>query len=1556
MSTPRSAMTTRRTSTLPCIFACNLVPTLAFAILAARIAAAQVFPSVPTGFPNVPQVPGALLSGLNAPEQGRTAVIAYHGGVLFTIPEIPSSQPGADWQVRTWDISDPAHPVELAQWGTTPHPISAHGYTKVDRHLVAGPNWPPGGEWTFRVADANDPTSVVRESSLGGECAGGRGCLFQPWYVGDTYWSYNEVGGDAHILRLTDQCSWGCVTPLAEWDHLGRTGVIGHPFLLGDLLIFASDQSRTGVATYDVSDPTNPILLDVLTTGGPGGYWPEVWGGDGKLYIVFPYRIGGNGMRVVDATDPTNLRFVADTPLPGVESMYAQFQDEFGFLGSYKVDMRTFQPVQYFDPNSERPGQPGVSGVDTSQFALPIGNLLVTGGIGPNEGMAIWAHQAEPDTRGPSVGYHIPRAGQTNYSQRMPISLLIHETLEITTIVNGLTFLVRPIGGAPIAGRITFSFDDVLTFTPDSDLLPDTTYEVVLPEGGIKDAAGNGMVGYSFTFSTGSSVSGNRPPSVDSFSAAPYPATTGATVTLSGSASDPDGDMLEYRFDFGDGSPKSDWSSTSTSTTVYAAPGHYRATFQARDSSGVIASSATSVTVLESAPSGASSSSSQLVCGAADRHLWTINPDNDSLTRIDMDSLAREIEVPVCSDPRSIARRSDGEVWVTCYDDDTLAVHSSDGNAVASVPLAYGSAPYGIVLSPDGNTAYIALEGSGEAIRVDSISRQVTGTLALGPRPRALALSQDGSSLFVSRLLSETDRAEVWEIDTATFTLTRTIEIPKFGGDANRDTTASGRGVANYLVGLAIAPDGESLWVAANKPNSQRGTLFGPDLDQDNTVRNLLVQVDLASGSVQRAIDIDNSDSASAIGFSPNGDYLFVTLQGNDEILVLDALELASTSGLGAFVARLATGSAPQSLCSDSVTGRTFVKNFLSRSVTALETDALFRNGDLSVGSSAISTVTTERLASDVLAGKRIFYNASDERMSPEGYLSCATCHLDGGHDGRTWDFTGRGEGLRNTITLHGRAGTGHGNAHWSGNFDEIQDFENDIRNAFGGLGFLDDADFAATAAPLGAPKAGLSADLDALAAYVASLDATTIPRSPWRADDGATTSEGLAGRSQFVALGCPSCHSEPSFTDSAPGSGTLHNVGTLRTTSGGRLGGPFAGVDTPTLAGLWDTAPYFHDGSAELLDDVFRVAGGVVYPAENATPSGGAWLIDQWVELNSDDTVHGRALVAFGPNPARLTFSGIDGGSGGLGAVEARYSNGYGIDADIVVNGVAYNVWLSTPRNDPSWAHVNWRRVRIEGIALNPGANNTIEFVPNQGVGWSDISLDEIVVSTADDLTAAAPHRAALALTDNDRAALRSYLLQLDGRSVAMATATPTPIPPATPTESPGACSGTPLPDCGAADRARLHASDRGATRRKLDWRWEGSAPLESFGTPVAAGDAYHLCTYVDGSLASTATIPFGGICGTDSCWRGREGRSFTFADRSGANSGITRVQLRRSPRGTRVQVRGSGAGLSSPLPISATSEVAVQLVRDGSDSCWESRLAPPQRQVRADRYRGRM
>ena len=157
-------------------------------------------------------------------------------------------------------------------------------------------------------------------------------------------------------------------------------------------------------------------------------------------------------------------------------------------------------------------------------------------------------------------------------------------------------------------------------------------------------------------------------------------------------------------------------------------------------------------------------------------------------------------------------------------------------------------------------------------------------------------------------------------------TLQRTLEIPKFGGDANRDGTASGKGTLNYLTGIALSPDGQSAWVVGNKPNAERGLLFFHDLDQDNTVRNVAVQIDLASGAVANALDIDNSDSASAIAFSPLGDYLFVTLQGNDEVVIFDALALESSAGLGSLVSRVQVGAAPQGLCVDAATSRIFVR------------------------------------------------------------------------------------------------------------------------------------------------------------------------------------------------------------------------------------------------------------------------------------------------------------------------------------------------------------------------------------------------------------------------------------------------------------------------------------------------------------------------------------------------------------------------------------------------------------------------------------------------------
>jgi hypothetical protein len=238
-------------------------------------------------------------------------------------------------------------------------------------------------------------------------------------------------------------------------------------------------------------------------------------------------------------------------------------------------------------------------------------------------------------------------------------------------------------------------------------------------------------------------------------------------------------------------------------------------------------------------------------------------------------------------------------------------------------------------------------------------------------------------------------------------------------------------------------------------------------------------------------------------------------------------------------------------------------------------------------------------------------------------------------------------------------------------------------------------------------------------------------------------------------------------LTDSTLGAPTLHDVGTLRSTSGGRLGGPLPGIDTPSLLGVFSAGPYFHDGSAPTLDDVFTVAGGRVVAGESGTRGPDAQLVDTFTDINNDDTVRGRAYVRLSRAGARLTFGGIDGGPGGTGALELRYSDAGVTALDVVVNGVVRSLSLPASDNDPSWRLTNWRTVRLEGVAWNAGIGNTVELVTPSG--FPSLGIDEIVVSTAADLGAAAPHRAALALSTAARAELVAYLQSLDAQDGAV-------------------------------------------------------------------------------------------------------------------------------------------------------------------------------------------
>lgn len=428
----------------------------------------------------------------------------------------------------------------------------------------------------------------------------------------------------------------------------------------------------------------------------------------------------------------------------------------------------------------------------------------------------------------------------------------------------------------------------------------------------------------------------------------------------------------------------------------------------------------------------------------------------------------------------------------------------------------------------------------------------------------------------MTQFLSTDGRGRVRELSLSGLESVRTFELAE---DVGPDTEASGRGVPNYVAGVALSPDGLLGLVPSKKDNVARGVFReGQPLTFESTVRTIVSRLDLVANeeSLSARLDLDDRSLAQSVVFSPVGDVFFVASLGSNRIDVFatETRELVVSFG---------TGPGPLGMAIDSAEGRLWVHEFLARSVSAFDIEDLLSGRSNAVELVAIvPTVAAELLPPSVLNGKRLFYDASDPRLARDGYLGCATCHLDGRADGEVWDLTQSGEGLRNTIPLIGRAGTGHGLLHWTANFDEVQDFENQIRDLAGGTGLLSDSEFAQTEDPLGTPKANRSTDLDDLAEYVGSL--AEFPPSPFRNQDGTPTAEALAGAAVFQALGCASCHAGPPYTD-----GLRHDVGTLKPSSGSGSGLPLAGVgiETPTLRGVWESAPYHHDGSAATLEEV---------------------------------------------------------------------------------------------------------------------------------------------------------------------------------------------------------------------------------------------------------------------------------------------------------------------------------------------------------------------------------
>src|SRR5262245_53531612 len=107
--------------------------------------------------------------------------------------------------------------------------------------------------------------------------------------------------------------------------------------------------------------------------------------------------------------------------------------------------------------------------------------------------------------------------------------------------------------------------------------------------------------------------------------------------------------------------------------------------------------------------------SSPIQITADGSQVWCVNPDNDSVSRIDTATeKVTELPLPATAThhlPRGLSVKVDGtEVWVACHDSDRIYVLSgTDGAILSQIDLPWGSGPFSIAISPDQQKALVTL-------------------------------------------------------------------------------------------------------------------------------------------------------------------------------------------------------------------------------------------------------------------------------------------------------------------------------------------------------------------------------------------------------------------------------------------------------------------------------------------------------------------------------------------------------------------------------------------------------------------------------------------------------------------------------------------------------------------------------------------------------------------------------------------------------------------------------------------------------------------------------
>jgi YVTN family beta-propeller protein len=538
--------------------------------------------------------------------------------------------------------------------------------------------------------------------------------------------------------------------------------------------------------------------------------------------------------------------------------------------------------------------------------------------------------------------------------------------------------------------------------------------------------------------------------------------------------------------------------------------------------------------------------------------LLAANADNASVTVVDPATNKALREIKVGREPQGVAWVGKGPLAaVTSYRDNLVVlIDAAQGNVVARIPVA--DEPYGIVTDREGKRAWVTHEYPGTVSEIDLAARKVVREMKVGAFVRGLALAPDEKRLYVTEFYTAILRA----VDLGTG---KVVDSWKGHSTDNlsRHVVVHPRRPKAYLSHIRsrinIIDGGGAIF-----PHLSICDLKPPD----GTRRRSSVGLDTYNG----VYVVTNAWEAA---LSPDAKRIYTIYAGTNDMNVSDVIDddYEEIRRVGR-AAAIRVGQNPRAVRVSPDGTKVYIYNTLDFAVGVYDAQTMRPLASVKV----CGTPKTP----EWVRGK-VLFNTANYPMSARRWVSCSSCHPDGHHDARVWQNP---EGLRKTTALFGVAHTHP--LHWSGDRDEVQDFEYTIRSPLmAGAGLLHGSikpKRGFTPVELDEKTSGRSKDLDALAIYTNSFEFRLSPHIP---APGKPSEQAERGKRLFFSkeVGCATCHGGPYYTDSSLKKPyNLHDVGTGNEDPSEKMGPRY---DTPTLLGVYRTAPYLHHGKAKTLLDV---------------------------------------------------------------------------------------------------------------------------------------------------------------------------------------------------------------------------------------------------------------------------------------------------------------------------------------------------------------------------------